>query len=211
MKKFMVIAAMIAAFGLGTAAAFAATSDKPPSPPGQPECEHGNSQAQCKDDPNPDHGKDCEAHGNQGGQNEDHCKNESTPTETTPTETTPTTPTQTTPTTPTETTPTTPTETTPTTPTTTTPTTPTETKSTETTPSQPSSTPSESTSPAATTPAETTAEPTEQEEQVFTPPAEQVKSTKVKSQSGPEVVAAPAAVDSATKPSTAAQPAPFTP
>ncbi len=35
MKKFMMIAAMIAVFGLGSAAAFAATSDKPPSSPGQ--------------------------------------------------------------------------------------------------------------------------------------------------------------------------------
>ena len=32
MKKLFVIAAMIAAFGLGGAAAFAATADKPPSP-----------------------------------------------------------------------------------------------------------------------------------------------------------------------------------
>ena len=42
MKKLFVIAAMIAAFGL-RAAAFAATADKPPSPPGQGECEHGNN------------------------------------------------------------------------------------------------------------------------------------------------------------------------
>src|SRR5687767_7363819 len=73
MKKLIAIAAMIAAFGLGGAAAFAASTDKPPSPPGQGECEHGNSQKPCKEDPQPDKGKDCEEHGNQGGVNEDHC------------------------------------------------------------------------------------------------------------------------------------------
>jgi hypothetical protein len=152
MKRIIMIAAMIAAFGLGGAAAFAGTSDKPPSPPGQAECEHGNSQKPCKDDPQPDKGKDCDEHGNSGGVNEDHCKNETTPTETTPTETTPT------ETTPTETTPT---ETTPT------ETTPTDTTSTETTPAE--------TSPEETTVTETTSsEPAaspEEEPQVFTPPS----------------------------------------
>src|SRR6185503_3426341 len=100
MKKLVMIAAMIAAFGLGTAAALAASSDKPPLPPGQGECEHGNSQKPCKEDPQPDHGGDCKEHGNQGGVNEDHCKGD----ETTPTETVPTTPTETNPTTPSETT-----------------------------------------------------------------------------------------------------------
>ena len=90
MKRFIVIAAMIAAFGLGGAAAFGATSDKPPSPPGQDECEHGNSQKPCKEDPQPDHGADCDLHGKQGGVNEDHCAGETTTTttETTSTETT---------------------------------------------------------------------------------------------------------------------------
>ena len=122
MKKLMVIAAMMAAFGLGTAAAFAASSDKPPSPPGQDECEHGNNLKPCKDDPQPERGGDCEEHGNQGGVNEDHCKGD---------ETTPTTPTE-------PTTPTTPTEpTTPTTPTTPTEPTSTQTSPAETTPSEP--------------------------------------------------------------------------
>ena len=71
MKRLIMIAGMVVAFGLGSAAAFAATSDKPPAPPGQPNCEHGNSQKPCKDDPQPNHGQDCEEHGNQGGQNED--------------------------------------------------------------------------------------------------------------------------------------------
>ena len=103
MKKLIMLGAMIAVFGLGTAAALAGTSDRPPSPPGQPDCEHGNSQKPCKDDPQPEHGNECDEHGNLGGQNEDHCKNETTPTDTTPT---PTTPTATTPadTTPTDTT-----------------------------------------------------------------------------------------------------------
>jgi hypothetical protein len=189
MKRLIMIAAMIAAFGLGGAAAFAGTSDKPPSPPGQDECEHGNSQKPCKDDPQPDKGQDCDEHGNSGGVNEDHCKNETTPTETTPTETTPT--------------ETTPTETTPT------ETTPTETTPTETTPN--GTTPAETT-PAETTPAETSPEETtvtettsigpasspEEESQVFTPPSK-------------KHVEAAALDTSAAKPSKSPQPAPFTP
>jgi hypothetical protein len=184
MKKLIVIAAMIAAFGLGGAAAFAASTDKPPSPPGQAECGHGNTEKPCKEDPQPDKGKDCEAHGNQGGVNEDHCKVD----ETTPTETTPTTPTETTPTTPTETTPTTTTETTTST-------------STETTPTE---TTSAVTTATETTQAETTvANPEEQ--QVFTPPVQQNKGA----QSAP--VSQVEASGSAARPTTAAQPAPLTP
>jgi hypothetical protein len=86
--------------------AVAGVTDKPPSPPGQDECEHGNSAKPCKEDPQPDKGKDCEVHGNNGGVNEDHCKgDETTPTETTPTDTTPTETTTPTDSTPTETTP----------------------------------------------------------------------------------------------------------
>jgi cytoskeletal protein RodZ len=85
MKQLIVIAAMVAAFGLGGAAAFAASTDKPPSPPGQGECEHGNSQKPCKEDSQPDHGKDCAEHGNHGGVNEDHCKADETTTEETTT------------------------------------------------------------------------------------------------------------------------------
>jgi hypothetical protein len=36
-------------------------------------CEHANSQAECREDPQPDHGKDCEAHGANLDGNEDHC------------------------------------------------------------------------------------------------------------------------------------------
>jgi hypothetical protein len=174
---------MLAAFGLGTAAAFAATSDKPPAPPGQGSCDHGNGDASgsagpCKDDPS-ENGKDCDEHGNKGGVNEDHCLPDTTTTETTTTETT------TTETTTSETTTeSTPTESTPT-------------SSTETTPQQ------------ETTPAETTT-PSDEDEQapaqepgVFTPPVQ-------KSTSKVQVVSA-AASQAPAKPSTAAQPAPFTP
>ena len=167
MKKLVMIAAMIAAFGLGTAAAFAASSDKPPLPPGQDECEHGNSLKPCKEDPQTDHGADCEVHGNHGGVNEDHCKGD----ETTPTETVPTTPTETTPT---------------------------QTNATETT--------SAADAPAETTAAETTAANTEEEqqEQASTPQTQETTAA----QAQPVSVAG---VESATKPTKAAQPAPFTP
>jgi hypothetical protein len=110
MKHFALIVVAAALAILGFAAVGVAA---PPEggPPGQGECGHGNSQKPCKEDPQPDKGKDCEEHGNQGGVNEDHCKGETQP----PTETEPTTPEETTPTTPTtpeETTPSTPTETT---------------------------------------------------------------------------------------------------
>ena len=55
------------------------TADAAPpegGPPGQGECEHGNSEKPCKDDPQPDRGKDCDEHGQQGGVNEDHCAGE---------------------------------------------------------------------------------------------------------------------------------------
>ena len=45
----------------------------PHEPPGQGECEHGNSGKECREDPN-EHGQDCEEHGPfEGGVNEDHC------------------------------------------------------------------------------------------------------------------------------------------
>jgi hypothetical protein len=196
MKRLIMIAAMIAAFGLGGAAAFAGTSDKPPSPPGQDECEHGNSQKPCKDDPQPDKGKDCDEHGNSGGVNEDHCKNETTPPPPPPgtvevclngvivtapegtvgdgsCETITTTTTETETTTDTTSTGTTPAETTPA------ETSPEETTVTETTSTEPASSP-------------------EEESQVFTPPSKK-----------PVKVAAITA--SVAKPSNDPQPAPFTP
>jgi hypothetical protein len=109
MKKQLVtfaLAILVGALGFAVSGVALADNGKPPAPPGQDQCEHGNALKPCKDDPQPEKGKDCQEHGNQGGVNEDHCKGEdTTPTETTPTETTPseTTPTETTPT---ETTPT---------------------------------------------------------------------------------------------------------
>jgi hypothetical protein len=54
------------------------------TPPGQLPCSHGlgsvnGNAGPCKDDPQPARGKDCEAHGNNGGFNEDHCKGEESP------------------------------------------------------------------------------------------------------------------------------------
>lgn len=43
-------------------------------------CDHGNTGKDCKPDPQPDHGKDCDEHGNHGGVNEDHCLPTSTTT-----------------------------------------------------------------------------------------------------------------------------------
>jgi hypothetical protein len=80
--------------GVGTAAA--SGNGKPGSPPGQGECEHGNSGKPCRDDPQPEHGRDCEHHGNQGGVNEDHCGGAPAPEPPTTTVTTPPTTTTTT-------------------------------------------------------------------------------------------------------------------
>ncbi len=98
-----VVAAMLLAAAGFTVAAYATPPEG--GPPGQGECEHGNSGQECKPDPQPGHGQDCDEHGNHGGVNEDHCLPENpptctvdcTPTGTTPTETTPTTPTTPTP------------------------------------------------------------------------------------------------------------------
>jgi hypothetical protein len=114
------LAIVMGVLGFAVSGVAVAGNGKPPSPPGQDECEHGNAAKPCKEDPQPDNGKDCEEHGNHGGVNEDHCKGEETPpSDTTPSDTTPsdTTPNDTTPndTTPNDTTPndTTPSDTTP--------------------------------------------------------------------------------------------------
>ena len=92
MKRVQVIAARAALMagllvaGVGVSAALADPGNGPPSsPPGQGECQHGNSGQECKPDPQPEHGKDCEDHGNQGGVNEDHCLGTTDPTTTTET------------------------------------------------------------------------------------------------------------------------------
>jgi hypothetical protein len=98
--KIVRLAAMVVlliAGGVTAALADSGNGNGPPaSPPGQGECEHGNSGQACKPDPQPDHGKDCDEHGKQGGVNEDHClgtsptttTNETTTNETTTQETT---------------------------------------------------------------------------------------------------------------------------
>ena len=71
MRKWLLMIAAAATLAVPSAVAFA---DQPPAPPGQGECEHGNSGQECKPDPQPEHGQDCEEHGPfEGGVNEDHC------------------------------------------------------------------------------------------------------------------------------------------
>jgi hypothetical protein len=76
------------ALGVGFVVAAQAGNPSPPghggTPPGQEPCDHGlgnlnGNAGPCKDDPQPDRGKDCEPHGNVGGVNEDHCKGDEIP------------------------------------------------------------------------------------------------------------------------------------
>lgn len=62
-------------------------------------CDHGHTGKECKPDPQPTHGADCETHGNHGGINEDHCLNTTITTTTTAPSSTTTTTTTTSPTT----------------------------------------------------------------------------------------------------------------
>src|SRR5712691_171832 len=74
--KIAQLAAMVGLLiaGLGVSAALAGNGNgPPPAPPGQGECQHGNSGQECKPDPQPNRGQDCDEHGKQGGVNEDHC------------------------------------------------------------------------------------------------------------------------------------------
>lgn len=71
MKKAILLASVFALVALAVPAT--ASADQPSSPPGQGECQHGNSGKECRPDPQPTHGQECEAHGQQGGVNEDHC------------------------------------------------------------------------------------------------------------------------------------------
>ena len=72
-KRSFVLLTLCVLFAAGVGTAAASGNGTPGSPPGQGECEHGNSGAPCRDDPQPERGEDCELHGNQGGINEDHC------------------------------------------------------------------------------------------------------------------------------------------
>jgi hypothetical protein len=96
MRQSAAIVVMAALGVIGLASAGLATGND--GPPGQGPCNHGNSGKECKPDPQPEHGKDCDEHGpNEGGVNEDHCLGTTTETTTeTTTGTTTTTPTTTT-------------------------------------------------------------------------------------------------------------------
>ena len=78
LKRRSTAIVLVAAFGvLGMASTGLATAAV--DPPGQGLCNHGNSGRECKPDPQPDRGTECEEHGpNQGGVNEDHCLGGST-------------------------------------------------------------------------------------------------------------------------------------
>ena len=78
MKKVLWLAApLVLALGVmtGGVAGFAASSAPLPAPPGQGDCSHGSTGKSCRPDPQPEQGKDCDTHGNDGigGINEDHC------------------------------------------------------------------------------------------------------------------------------------------
>jgi hypothetical protein len=120
--RIAALASMLLA-GLGVSAALASpgapNAGGPPSTvPGSPgdDCSHGNSDKDCKPDPQPGHGQECDDHGKASG-NEDHCDGVTTTTTPSTTETTPSTTTST----PNDTTTSTVTTTTPTTQTGTTP------------------------------------------------------------------------------------------
>jgi hypothetical protein len=78
MKKVLWLAApLVLALGVmtGGVAGFAASSAPLTAPPGQGDCSHGSTGKSCRPDPQPEQGKDCDTHGNDGigGINEDHC------------------------------------------------------------------------------------------------------------------------------------------
>lgn len=77
MKKILLGLAIVFTVALPITAALA---DPPTSPPGQDECDVGNSDHTCVPDPQPTNGQDCEEHGNNGGANEDHCAGTTTTT-----------------------------------------------------------------------------------------------------------------------------------
>lgn len=112
MKRFLIVflaAVAVALGGFSVALADPGNGNGPPATnPGSPgdDCSHGNADKPCKDDPQPDRGKDCEDHGNARG-NEDHCEGTTTTPEEPPVVTEP--PVTTTPEGPTST-PTTPTD-----------------------------------------------------------------------------------------------------
>lgn len=119
MKRIAAISIALGAVFLAASPVLAAQGN--PHQEEQDGCDHGHTGKDCKPDPQPDHGKDCDVHGNHGGVNEDHCDDNTTTTTTTqpPTTTTTLPPTTTTTQPPTTTTTEPPTTTTTETPTTT--------------------------------------------------------------------------------------------
>jgi hypothetical protein len=95
----LTVGLLTAGFGVSAALADPGNGNGPPTTvPGSPgdDCSHGNSNQDCRPDPQPGHGQECDDHGNASG-NEDHCDQTATTTTTTTTETTTTTTTSTTP------------------------------------------------------------------------------------------------------------------
>jgi hypothetical protein len=70
LKKLLIGATIALSVLLPLGVAYA---DPPTNPPGQGECQNGNSDHTCAPDPNPDNGQECQEHGNNGGANENHC------------------------------------------------------------------------------------------------------------------------------------------
>jgi hypothetical protein len=71
----MVLAGLIGAVTFGAVLLVTNVSADPP-PGNDGVCEHANSQQPCRPDPQPDHGQDCESHGQNFDGNEDHCLTE---------------------------------------------------------------------------------------------------------------------------------------
>lgn len=77
MRKFLIATMLgIGALSMVSGAAYA----KGDHHEEQDGCDHGHTGKDCKPDPQPDHGKDCDKHGNHGGINEDHCATTTTTT-----------------------------------------------------------------------------------------------------------------------------------
>ncbi len=72
MKRLLLLFSLVAVLALGVVSAIGA--DPGPNNPGSPGdvCSHGASNKPCRDDPQPERGKDCLDHGMARG-NEDHC------------------------------------------------------------------------------------------------------------------------------------------
>lgn len=86
MKRIILLAVAAAALSVG-GFAVAGMAAPPPGVPGSPgdDCSRGASGQDCRPDPQPEHGQDCDDHGVARG-NEDHCDAAETTTDETTTE-----------------------------------------------------------------------------------------------------------------------------